>query len=252
MPDSNQQPDPNPRPQQTGPITKSTDSTDRGLIAIIVAVILIVAGGLFWYNSHKKNSASVTQTQTAGQIRQIFQVPTATPENPGQSAVEGTSTAGSSANGTMVAPRGGSPIPTPAIGKPTPRPTPTTVVLDNLTYLYKNPVFGFEIALPKTWQARTSGTSSVNFINTSIGKSVGYIEVYGNNENQSLGDLTVSLENSPDVTQISYTTLDSQPALKFTATTSQKSGLATVFNNRIYYLRGDLAKPEVAAGFKFN
>ena len=77
------------------------------------------------------------------------------------------------------------------------------------------------------------------------------MEIYNNTSGQTLQDITTALENSPEVNKISYTTLDSQPALAFSATSQLKSGIATVYNNKIYYLRGDLSEPSFTENFQF-
>ncbi len=238
-------------------VTKSSEKSKALLFGTGALVVLVLVFGVAWVTSGGKitlpqpSSSSAVNLPSINQIRQIFlQVGTST-----TGSVEGISTSSPAyipatlPGNTYIMPRGpltpNSPLPQkpPAYVLPPSQPSQT---------LYQNSLLGFQITLPADWQAQTSGPNLVNFFDISTGQEVGYIEVYNNTSNQTLTDIYAELKNSPDVTGISNTFLNNQPALQFSATTQQNNGIAAVYNNRIYYLRGELVDETLRSGFKFN
>lgn len=114
--------------------------------------------------------------------------------------------------------------------------------------VYRNTNLGFEFKLPTGWSSQVQDLGRrVIFFNTG-GSQSGYMEVYDNISGVTLNDLFATLQGSPDVSQITQTTVSNIPAIRYTG---QSRGIALVHNNKIYYLHSQLSDPTATSNLKF-
>ncbi len=177
--------------------------------AIIVGLIIIGGCGYLVWKTQKNKSQPA---QTADQIRREFSVPpgftpTFSPPAP---------TVGYSSNQPNQ--------PTPQFAPPAQNSFPAPA-----TYPPRGPA----VAGAQTGQN--------NFVIPPASNSQPiyqpYIETYPAN-NTTLDDVRQILQHSPSVKSVTDTVYNGQPALKYTAYTSNAGGIAYIANNTIYYVHG--------------
>ena len=217
-----------------------------GLVVLGIIVLIIVA--VFYYKyAYVIPAAPVasTSSDTAEGIRNIFsQVPSSTPAGSHYAAAP---TSG-----------GGKPTPPPSAGATVqPRgevlglqssPTPTSMAAAQ-NFVYTNPALNFQITFPAGWELESANDTQILFRNNSA-QQFGYVEIHPNTTGETISSLRTELSNSQSVTSVQDTTLSGQPALLYQYNQSDQ-GIATVYNNEIYYLHGELVSADLTSGFRF-
>ncbi len=133
---------------------------------------------------------------------------------------------------------------------PTPTPTPDT----EAPAIFSDATYGFSVTLPTTWDfdvARPTSTSMV-FFNKLSGISYGQVDRYELGSGVDLNAIEQQLANSPEVSKVERITVNTTPALRYTNSKSKVVTLATIKNNKLYYISGQLTNSDILATWKFN
>jgi len=219
----------------------------KGIRNIIILLgVLIAIGVIGFIIYHLLAGRNNDATDTAEQIRQTFETPSTNnmtsnasvfiPPHPG--SWTGPATATSTKDQTTLS-SSGTTAPT-AWQHTTDQPQ---AVGPNV---YQSPVYGFSCALPMGWIADDrQAPGQVLFYDKNTGRLGGYAEIYDAGS-VSLDSLALSLIGSPDISSIAQTTFAGQPAVSYLI--GSDNGIATIYNGRIYYLRG---VPASSANFQF-
>jgi hypothetical protein len=233
----------------------------RNILAILLLLIIIGAVGYFIVKSRSNKNNSQT-SNTADQIRQSFNPPTSTsptfnPPTPNSGFASGPSSSSSSpanqtANNSQAQSAGGTGAATPQTTPRTTSPSASLGTNSNTPISYRNSNLGFALTLPGNWVVDDKQNSNrVVFFDRNTGQIAGYIEVYNTDANNDLNTVAKTLQNSPSVSGISPVSVAGQPAVQYSASAGYTGGVAAVYNNRVYYLHGNLASPGVLSSFSF-
>lgn len=204
-------------------------------VVLVLIILALTAAGIGIYYYWQNRNSDEKAAETAEDIRNVFNAPAPssgsfTPPSPSDQYASfppsnSTLSATSTQNNNNVDQNN---IP-PAY--PTPR------VIGNKTYRHNT--WGFELTIPGDWTAQENG-NKVFFYNAAGGGPIGYVEVYNNTSGETLDTLRQILEGSPSVHSVTETSFAGQPALRYTAVPSSASGVAAIYNNRIFYIHGSL------------
>lgn len=211
----------------------------------LVVILALIAGvGIYFWKRPPRNQTAQND-DTLEQIREAFQptptpglTPTFVPPFPGDEAPTPTPT---TPFPTGVSPRNPTPSPPSTSSGPTAGPR-----------IYNFPQHGFDLTLPAGFIADGNLGNKVLIFNSSTGQQTGYVEIYSNSSNETLNSLSAYLQGSPDIHTVRQTNVGGVAAVEFLSNSSEKSGIATIYNNNIYYFRGNAASSNIASKVKFG
>jgi len=212
----------------------------KGIRNIIILLGVLIAIGVIGFVIYRLLSGrDKDASETAEQVRQAFETPDTgnpvnnpsafTPPQPGTwTGPMATSTADQGDAAPVEA--------APAASRETTTQSPTAAPT-----VYQNPAYGFSYTLPSGWVADDrQAPGQVYFFDGGTGRLGGYAEIYDAGSSD-LDSLAGSLTGSPEVSSVTETTFAGQPALSFHV--GPDTGIASIYNGRIYYLRGVPADP---------
>lgn len=226
------------------------DLSLTGRIVIGVWILCIAALIVFFIvRNNKENKDEVNNNTNTPEVAQVYEPSIGTPLPPDVQSVSNGSNvtaqvenqgeiAGATTSEPFVVP---APTKTPEqiesemTGTNSPKVAPNAGVDPNAPVPYKNDILKFSIIMPAGTQVLekvdsvrfTSKTGALYFqVSTSIAGS------------ENLQTIEGQLKNSPSATNITYGTINNNPALKFTAT-GFGQGTTFIANGKIYYLLGD-------------
>lgn len=217
------------------------------ILGIVIGLILLGIIGYFGFFRKSNNNDDVAST--ADEIRNAFQPSTSS--NPSFGLPNQGGVLNSPVAGTSTPPVSSVPPTNPPPVETTPRPVQPRNPAPATPFTYTNPALGFQVTLPASWAptAREEG-NRVLFFDRSTGAQAGYVEIYEAAGN-GLDEIALTLEGSPDVTNISQASISGLPAIKYQTNRSAGANLATVHNGRIYYFHNGLASSQAISGLRF-
>ncbi len=118
--------------------------------------------------------------------------------------------------------------------------------------VYKDATFGYTFTLPLGWaQAVEESTAQETvFYDTLHQNVISSIEVYSDGE--TIDSLFDQLSRSPSVYNVRRVMINDHEWIEFDSSSgSFNHGVATVHNNLIYYINGELSRPEFVQKFSF-
>jgi hypothetical protein len=120
---------------------------------------------------------------------------------------------------------------------------------------YKNNTHGFMYDLPAGWAqaVEESSTREIVFYDQLHAGVISSIEVYENAGSETLDSLVVQLSRSQSVHNVRKIVINGHEWVEFDSTSgSFNRGIATVHSGRVYYINGELSKPEFAQHLRFQ
>lgn len=130
---------------------------------------------------------------------------------------------------------------------PTPKQAAVPVV-------YTSNDFGFTFNLPVGWAhaIEESTNHEVVFYDQLNSGVISSVEIYENSSNESVDSLIAQLSRSQSVHNVHKVTINGHEWVEFDSSSGTfNHGIVTVHNNRIYYINGELSKPEFASKLSF-
>lgn len=191
------------------------------IIALALGVIAfaVLLYFLFWKKSEKQ--AETPPAITVRDIQNAFNPPS------GQAPAFPAATS---------SPPVAAPSYTPPVNRPTPALPPVVV-----PQYYKNAPLGFETQITSDWQANAVGGQLVDFASAQ-GQHV-TVESYSG-VSDTLETIEMQLVLSDSVKETRRENFKNLPAVKF-VTLAGETGVALVYNGRVYYIRGALGSTVV-------
>ncbi|MCL5666948.1 MAG: hypothetical protein M1383_04235 [Patescibacteria group bacterium] len=245
----------------------------RGQIVIIFLLVLLIVAAIaifLWWKNKQKTQPS-EPAETAGQIRDAFgagqdNFATSTAgfvsAFPGGIGGDSLPVASSSLPGENLATAlaGDQPIPNPGAAQNNgdlpglPPQDPSAPLTENSNPLtYANPDIKFQASLPSGWSVagQQPYSDKVLFYNAFTGQLRGYLEFYQNSFGETLDSLSAALRGSPEIQTVNPVIAGGRQGVQFTSFDRTGDGIAVIANNKIYYLRGELASPDFISGIKW-
>lgn len=133
---------------------------------------------------------------------------------------------------------------------PKPTPNPQQPNTPPVTFKqYSNTTFGFSAKVPVDAIINEHGNEVR--VGASNQDSLYWMVTVYFNTNETLSSLEAQMRTSPDLTNLSHTTIDGKPALQFTSPNlNGATGYALINKGKLYYLVGNFSNSEILASFK--
>jgi cytoskeletal protein RodZ len=208
-------------------VQESQETSKKSFFArwfwVIVGFIalLILSAGLIFLLVKKYKTQTTVNIEKVEDIRNKFVLPSTTNNSDLSSDIVATPTPTTGESNLPIKPLV---TPTPKL---TPTPTPEATVYENIN-------LGFSIAVPYNWQS-TVGSDGHTVVFTNSENENFSIQSYALT-NETLELIKEQLLGSSSVTGVKNTTFLNQPALAFKTIQDNKFGIATIYNNKIYYI----------------
>lgn len=209
------------------------------IFLIILALGMVAAWGI---NKAVKNTDNKNEAAAPGDVElPTYETPRVADQN--NNTNQGSSPAPSTTGDAMTHEEGSS-----STGTQTARPA---VVSSN----YQNSGLGFSYQLPAGWSnaEAESTTNEIVFYDTLHQWVISSIEVYSNAGGETLDSLMPQLNNSSTIHNVHKVVINGKEWIEYDSSSpSFNHGLVTIHGNRIYYINGELSKPQFASTFAFK